>query len=235
MKKSDVIKRKNDFVKYLLLVAVFIGTSMWSQISLFVSGMGQKRSPATRVENLELTQTIAAKTGVDLPYFYISDSEKVWGMMAGIPGRPTMVLSRPLYESFTMDELQFVVLHEMGHYKNQHSVKEFFVSLILLGISFNLLKKMHKTRPALITAVCLGFFFGVLAIQYGMVNERQADHYAITRMDHPSGAVEAAYRFRDAYNQPDHDDLLHRLLFRRIPYYERVENARAEIVKRMEK
>lgn len=181
------------------------------------------------VQDQELTQMVKSKTGIELSTFYISESEKVWGMMAGIPGKPTMLLSKPLYECFNKDELQFVVLHELGHYASQHSIKELVVSLTLLGAGFFILKRMKTLKAALVTSVCLGILFGLLALQCGKFNEYEADQYAMTRMDNPEGAVQAAYRFKEAYNQPDKETLMHILLFRRIPYYERINTARKEI------
>lgn len=205
---------------------------MWLQISLFVSGIGKDRSPIVSTTNPELTQMITNKTGVQLSVFYISQSSEIFGMMSGIPGHPTMLLSEPLYKTFDYDELQFVLLHEMGHLVLQHTLKELALGAVLAILGILLLKRVKNFKQALILSAILGSIFGVIALQYGKLNEYAADQFAIDRMNNPTGAIDAAYKFKDAYNQPEKDSLKFILFYRRIPYYERIEIAKREIERR---
>lgn len=219
-------------MKYILFVGLLAGVSMWLQISLFVSGIGQNQAPFTPHQDSDLTKMIQAKTGVNLSTFYLSDSKQLFGMMSGIPGHPTLLLSEALYSTFSEDELQFVVLHEMGHYVQMHTAKETLLGIILVTLGILILKKQRQVKKTLLVSIILGAVFGLILLQYGKFNEYEADHYAITKMDDPQGAIDAAYRFKEAYSHPDRDSSIHMLFYRRIPYYERINTAEIEIANR---
>ncbi len=86
---------------------------MWVQIKLLFGSLGKDRPPITIVENPQIQQLIKDKTRIDVESIKISESD-----------RPQLFLSRELYNSFTPDEVEYVVLHEAGHYALAHSVKE---------------------------------------------------------------------------------------------------------------
>jgi Zn-dependent protease with chaperone function len=165
----------------------------------------------------------------------ISESDRPFGMMMGIPGRPQLFLSRGLYNSFTPDEMEYVVLHEAGHYALAHSVKELLLGLVLLIVGVFLLKRIGKPILGLLVANLLGLVFGVGMIRFGAFNELEADNYSATRMTNPEGMITATEKFRGYYGksltQTD-NKILQWMFYRGNPYDNRIKMAKDEISRR---
>jgi len=148
-------------------------------------------------------------------------------MMIGIPTLPQLILSRGVYDSFTKDELEYVVLHEAGHYKLWHSVKELVVGIMFFLIGVYILSKMFFGNEGIIVAVLLGVVFGILMIQIGRMKELEADSYTLERISNPQGMITATYKFREAYkSRSSNNQLIRFLLYRGNPYENRIRMAK---------
>lgn len=208
---------------------------MWTQTNLLLGSLGKDKSPVTVVENTQLRQLIKDKTGVDVGTIKVSESDRPFGMMMGIPGRPQLILSRGLYDSFASDEMEYVVLHEAGHYALAHSVKELLLGLVLLIAGVFLLKRIGKPILGLLVAILLGLVFGVGMIRFGAFNELQADNYSVIRMTDPEGMITATEKFRGYYGksltQTD-NKIFQWMFYRGNPYDNRIRMAKDELDKR---
>lgn len=203
---------------------------MWLQIWNFFSGQFQSEKPSlTLLQDQKVQSLLKDKADLDSVTIYLAESKAPYGMMAGFPGHPVMVLSKNLYETFSFDQLEFVVFHEAGHYIYWHSVQEFVFGLILAILGIFIIKKLQGKVNVYFLAIFLGSIFGVFALNFGKLKESEADAFAIQKMTNPNGAVEAAYKFKEAYDQPEKDNFWESIMFRRIPFYERIKNAEEEI------
>lgn len=220
------------YLKYIVFALLLAYIPMWIQIQLLVSSIGHAKEPIELVEDSRLTEMISAKTGVAVDTIKISESKKLFGMMIGIPGQPQLILSRALYENFNIGELEYVVLHETGHYALLHSVKEMTFGFLLLLLGMLLLRRIHKFRWGIAGALLLGLGFGVSMIQIGKYNELQADRYSIRRLDNPVAAITATEQFRNYYESTSFrpkSKLLLWLFYRGNPYDNRIKMANDEI------
>lgn len=224
-----------NWLKYLLFGVILAYIPMWTQTNLLLGGLGKEKSPVTVVENPGLRQLIKDKTGVDVGTIKISESDRPFGMMIGIPGSPQLLLSRGVYSSFTPDEMEYVVLHEAGHYALAHSVKELLLGLVLLMVGIFLLKRIRKPMVGTLGAFLLGLVFGVGMIRFGAFNELQADNYSVTRMTNPEGMIQATQKFRGYYGksltQTD-NKIIQWMFYRGNPYDNRIKMANDEILRR---
>ena len=220
------------FVKYVIFVLLLAYIPMWVQTNLLLGSFGHGKTPITAVEDRQLTDMIRQKTGVEVKTITISESERPFGMMVGIPGRPQLILSRALYRDFSPDELQYVVLHETGHYAFAHSLKELGLGLALLVVGVLMLRRTRKGWLGVVVAIVLGFVFGVTLIQQGKYNELQADAYSLSHMDNPEGMITATERFRSYYGvsyTQTNNKVFQWLFYRGNPYDNRIKMAKAEI------
>lgn len=220
-------------IKFIIFGIVFIYTALWSQANLFLSSLGQKKSPVTIVQNDDLRKLIRSKTGIDIESIKILESDKPFGMMVGIPTKPQLILSRKLYDTFTPDEIEYVVLHEAGHYKLWHTITELVAGIALLVIGTLILKRITPLPLSLPTALLLGLVFGILMIRVGRLNEYQADSYSLKHMTNPQGMITATNKFRAFYEDSyPKSKIIQSLFYRGNPYDNRIKMAQAEIAAR---
>lgn len=216
--------------KYVLFGLVLIYTALWSQTNLFLSSLGQKKSPVTIIQDDDLRNLVRNKTGIDIESIKILESDKPFGMMVGIPTKPQLILSRKLYDTFTPDEMEYVVLHEAGHYKLWHTITEIGAGIVLLSIGTLILKKIMPLQFSLPTAVLIGITCGILLIRLGRLNEYQADSYSLKHMTNPQGMITATNKFRAFYEESyPKSKFVQFLFYRGNPYDNRIKMAEQEI------
>ena len=215
-----------QLIKYLVLALVLGYTAEWVPVNLLLATLGHDRPPITIVKNEALTQLIQNKTGVKINAIKISESDRPFGLMIGIPGSPQLILSRHLNENFSPSEMEYVVLHEAGHYRLNHSLKELLLGLILLFIGIRLCRSI----PA---AVFLGLIFGIGVIQLGKLHELQADQYSLDRTSDPQGMITATEKFSRYYG-PKYSENVNPvwqwLFYRGNPYDNRIKMAEEKLL-----
>lgn len=218
--------------KYLLFGALLLGVSQWLQITTLLSNLNKTKTVVSVVVDEALLQLIRGKTGVEIKTIRIHESSRLFGMMLGIPTRPQLILSRNLYESFDQDELEYVVLHEAGHYKLGHMWKELLFGLVLMVLGSLVLYRYSRLIDTYVLAGVLGVVFALFLIQLGRVHEYQADAYTLQQISDPNGMIQATYKFRAAHPRPQDGSLIQRVFYRGVPYGERIGNAQEEIARR---
>jgi len=220
-------------IEYIIFAVIFIYIPLWVPINLFLSSLSQKKSPVTVINDNELQQLIFNKTGVNIKSIKISESKRPFGMMIGIPTSPQLILSRNLYETFSPQEMEYVLIHEAGHYKLWHGVIELIIGLVLLIAGLFVFKNVHPPLSVVI-AVILGVVLGVIMIRVGGLHEYQADNFTVRRMTNPEGMIQATNKFKNFYGKSytENNKLLHFLFYRGNPYDNRIKMAEDEIKRR---
>lgn len=216
----------------VVFIITYVLTSIWLQVRLFLSGLGKKKI-LTMVDDKKLVDLIREKTGMTLSGIGLIDSDKYFAMMVGgLVNVPVLVLSKRLYQDFDEHELNYVALHEIGHFLFGHSVKEVLVDIALLVIG-SMTTVILKTPW--FAALGMGSIFGVFAIQLFRGFEYQADEFALTATGNPAGMVSATNKFFKG-NAAGHESRGIRKFFgamfiRSVPYWERVKIAEEFIFK----
>ncbi len=199
------------------------------QINLFLSSLGKGKKPITFIKDSNISELLLEKARVKINKIKISESSLFFGAMVGIPGKPQLFISRKLYEDFNKDELEYVVLHEVGHYKLGHSIKELALGILFFVTGSFILIKFSS----LLLAVLLGLFFGILMIQIAKLKEIEADNFALKRVDKPQGMITATQKLFKAWEYKSSQNPIIRFLFYRgNPYNNRIKMAETEIKKR---
>jgi len=220
-----------NFIIFGVFAITLFYTSCWVPIGLFWSSLGKKKKIITVIKDQKLVQLIKLKTGLVIPQLKISESTRLFGMMIGIPTRPQLILSRALYESFDKDEIEYVLMHEVGHYKLSHGVKETTVGVILLITGIFILRQ----SPNLLLAIVLGVVFGIMVIRVGRIFEYQADAYALEKMSNPQGMITATEKFRNYYGRKyteNKNKLISSLFYVGNPYDNRIKMAKEKLGRR---
>lgn len=205
---------------------------MWQQFRMMFHTLLKGKTSVVVVQDVKLKELIERKTGVIINKFLIAQYERPFGAMFGIPGNPQLYLSKGLYERFTPNEIEYVVLHETGHYVLIHTLVEAFSLLLLTVFGVLLLKELNGVNGVIIAAL-FGAVFGVIMVRITRLFEYQADNYAVARMDNPNGMITATEKFRFVYkNEKSKKKIIEELFYRGSPYKKRIQTAESEIEKR---
>lgn len=199
---------------------------------MFASGIGKDKPLIHAIEDKNITQLLFEKTGVKVDPILISESPRLFGAMVGIPGHPQLTLSQSLYSAFSHDQLEYVLLHEVGHYQLQHTIVELILGSAFLIAGISVLKK----HPQLPLTLVLGILCGIAMIQVGRIYEVQADRFALAKIENPQGMIEATTTLKTHYEQLGRTPtpLVRLLFYRGNPYENRIKMAEDEIKRRAE-
>lgn len=183
-------------------------------IRSFIEGFIKGRANSKDIKNQEILNLIRNKTGLKLSKIKLLDTTRVWAMMAGLPPMPYMVISKDAYENFTKDELQWVLLHEAGHYVLWHNVKMIVLHLIFIVVGFLALLNLNFYINPLIPAFLLGILAAIVYTQLARRFEYEANYYALSKMDNPKGVKNLYKKAKKRWSiRGDNKDGLRRRLF----------------------
>jgi len=238
MQKHNLFNRILSLSKYLFFFLLLFLVMQWTVISLYFTSFGQKQELLKKVDKFPLQSLILQKTGVKINSLHIINSNRPYGAMIGVPGAPYLMLSKYLYEKFNTPEMEYVLLHETGHYVLKHSAKEGVLFFIFFGLGSVIIYKIHARKYMLFIILILSLFLGIILLQQGRRHEYEADHFAASKISDPEGMISATKKFQNFYG--DHftyngNILIMRLFYRSVPYQDRIMMANEEIGRRMKK
>lgn len=163
----------------------------------------------TVIEDEELTTRLGAilrKGGLKIKGFYLQDmsrqTKKENAFLGGLGKTRRVVLSDNIINNMSLDELETVIAHEVGHYKYQHMWKNIFLGAIyqliifflshqiMLRINPDFLKSFDNMLLAYpIFLLCFGILhmliIGPLSNAVSRYFENQADSYALDMTQNP--------------------------------------------------
>lgn len=217
---------------YLILLVTSACGVVWMSLLLFFSGFG-KRKTLHDFPDRHIVDTLAQKCHTRIHTVKLNDSEKPFGQMIGIPARPIMIISKGMYNTFTKDELEYIIYHEIGHYVHQHSLKELSVFLFSYAFCAGLLWLVNDSIIWIVTIPLLVLTITISNIQIARLFEREADMFAVKRLTKPHAMISATNKFVAFYgNNPPQKSWRRRLFYRMTPYLERITIAETELKRR---
>jgi Zn-dependent protease with chaperone function len=221
--KMKLLRKNIWFVLFAMSYVLFAN---WHVFLTSLTGFGKPQAAFVKLEDPTLSTFIKEKTGVEIRDFYLVNSDAVFGGMTGIPTKPIMTISKKMYETFLPSELQYVLLHETGHYVHHHLVKEALIQLGVVIVAFMVFRKVKLSRfGSLSLVLASAFFIGILTIQLMRAFEWQADTYALQHLDDPQVMISATKKLQSAWTGPADDSVQRFLFYRGIPYSQRIQFA----------
>lgn len=213
-------------INLIVFVIIFLVTVNWFQLYSFAQLIVGKKIKTSLVKDNWINKIVKNKTGLSLINITIFHDKKMYGMMAGLPFWPKMILSEGLYKSFNKDELEWVILHEAGHCILWHNLEAFIIELVFIFSGLYLIKVFEFN---LLISVSISIFFSLTCIQIiRWFIEYAADKFSINRVDNPKGVITAQDKFRkNYYKNPFNKEgsILRFLLHWNIYYSKRIEMA----------
>ena len=159
-----------------------------------------KQTPLPAGELRDSIEEFSTKAGFELKNIYQIDSSKrstkANAYFTGLGSKKRIVLYDTLIEQMTVNEIVAILAHEIGHYKNKHTVKGIVVSLINTGVTLFIFS-FFVSKPQISEALGVeGIRFHIALIAFGILytpismitglfmnissrkNEFEADNYA---------------------------------------------------------
>ena len=184
-------------LSYVVFATIFLFLCNWFQVYSFLSVVIGPKYKTSSVNDKWIKKIVKKKTGLSLLDITIFHDQKLYGMMAGLPFWPKMILSEGLYKSFNKDELEWVILHEAGHCVLWHNLGAFVIQISILLLGFYTITLF---KFSLIFDILYSIFLSFVCIQvlrWGI--EYVADSYSINRVDNPRGVITAQDKLRKGY------------------------------------
>ena len=153
------------------LVIWVLASPIKANISLGASKIREK-SLVKKLDGLFVSQ------GIKHYDLYIWDSSSSNEKNAFVSGvfKPSLFLSSSLIEELNDKELMAVVLHEIGHIKNKHSLKAMFFKLaIFVLVTFLFYYTMIINKYNIFVILGLGILFGVILLLNVLKSKKQED------------------------------------------------------------
>lgn len=218
-------------LKVTIFLIAFLIISNWFQLFSFLNLIIGKKIKTEAIDDKWIKSVVKKKTGLQLLDITLFKDKKMYGMMAGLPFWPKMILSEGLYKNFNKDELEWVILHEAAHCVLWHNLEAFLIQMFVLigGIYLLWITKMNLFLIPLFSLVAS--FVCVQIIRWAI--EYMADKYSIDRVDNPKGVISAQDKFRKNYYKNSFNDeksIFRFLLHWNIYPSKRIEMARKKLV-----
>lgn len=184
-------------MKYFLFIIVFVAISDWSQASLFIEKLINPSIQKTKLKDKKILKVIKEKSGLNLKHITVIESDRMYGGMSGIPGKPIMYLSSSVLKNLNKDELGYVLLHEAAHSKYYHPSIVAILQIILILMGIYILQFTDSVTFSFIIGILFTFTF----IKIARATERAAENFAASRMDNPKAMVTAVDKFEKAQSK----------------------------------
>ncbi|OGG12952.1 hypothetical protein A2773_01955 [Candidatus Gottesmanbacteria bacterium RIFCSPHIGHO2_01_FULL_39_10] len=191
----------NPFVLYLFL---FLFIANRGIIYAFIEGIfnrSTKKNKTKDITDKKILDLIYKKTGLKLSKILLFDTSKVWAMMAGFPPKPYMIISNEAYKNLDKDEMEWIYLHEAGHYILWHNLKMALLQLLFIfpGLIMPIIIKSYILQ--IIGSIILAILSSILYFYLARLFEYEASYYAMRRMTNPQAistlALKAQKRWFD--------------------------------------
>lgn len=181
----------------ILFTAVFIYFTNWFQINTLTKALISHRKRISLSEDAKYIKVIYNSTGLKLNRITVFETDQLFGMMAGIPGRPELILSRGLIRMLTDAEMEWVLLHEAAHHLFWHNPKALLIEVIFLaGGFFTYFSMSEMIGPKILILIIIAVITALLCIQsLRYIIEYQADRYAISKVSQPQAVISAQDKF----------------------------------------
>lgn len=184
-------------VSLILFILIFIISVNYFQLVTFVSLIIGPKIKTSLIIDKWILITIKNKTGLVLKNINIFHDQRPYAMMGGIYPFPILIISEKMLKLFNKDEMEWVILHEAGHYLLWHNLEAMAIEglIIFFGI-----KLIYFLNLNMFLSATLSLFLSMLAVQiirYAI--EYQADKFSINRVTNPYGIITAQSKLRKYY------------------------------------
>uniref|UniRef100_A0A832G2V4 M48 family peptidase n=1 Tax=Ignavibacterium album TaxID=591197 RepID=A0A832G2V4_9BACT len=201
-----ILKEFGDYWWLVFAIAMFFISVILSQIfPILIFPIFYKVKPIEDEELKERIKNLAADAGLKVQNVYSFDmsknTKKANAAFTGLGKTKKIILGDTLLSSYSKDEIETVIAHELGHYKKKHIIKNiifgtansfimFFVISVLYKASLSWFGFSSITEIAALPLLTLwAMLIGLIQTPIGNMLSRkfefEADQYAIEATNKP--------------------------------------------------
>lgn len=196
-KSVKYLERKKMIITIILFIIIFLFSANYFQVVTFASLVVGPKIKTSKIVDKWIISTIKDKTGLVLKNLTIYHDKMPYGMMAGIPYFPELIISEKLYKIFNKDEMEWVILHEAGHCVLWHNPLAIIIEFILM-FGGTYLTKIAQLN--IFSTILLSLILSIISVQIiRRIVEYEADKFSISRVTNPQGVITAQDKFRKYY------------------------------------
>ncbi len=160
---------------------------------------------------------LAEKVGLRVENVYTFDmsknTKKANAAFTGLGKTKRIILGDTLINNFSVDEIETVIAHELGHYKNKHILKNLIISTLSSFLFFYLINILDKLSlgwfgfssitdiPSLpliaVWGMFIGFFTTPITNAISRKFEFEADKYAVLSTKKPDVFIKTLYKLNE--------------------------------------
>jgi len=220
-----------DSSEIILAIIVYFLFCNWIQIYYLAKNFLKPKPKVIPLLDDKLLTKYKSLTKLDLSINIIEENSLMVGfMLSSPPFKPIMVFSQKLFKNFTLKELDWVVLHEAGHYLMLHNWKLALSQFILLIIGLFIVESFRF--QTLFSILVISLLLPLIYIQVAKIFEYQADNYAVKTMPDPRGMISGNTKMRKVNNWERKRPFIKKFLVIAVPFEERIKMAKREIASR---
>ena len=211
----------------IIFLIVFSYIANWGRVKLLIQGIGKEKKVFLPFKNKSFLDKVNKKVRVNFQ-IKVQNSPLIYGYSPSVPLKPLFVVSSGAIRYLKENELEWLVLHEMGHCIMWHLVKEVFVYMILLLLGSFAVYFLHIN---LYFVLSLSLILGLLWYQIERIFEYQADTFSLERIDDPQGMIEANKKMKARVRSIFYKNVLLTFLFTpHLTYDQRIAMATDKLV-----
>jgi STE24 endopeptidase len=206
-----ILKEFGDYWWLVFAIAMFFISVILSQIfPILIIPIFYKLKPIEDEELKERIKNFAADAGLKVQNVYSFDmsknTKKANAAFTGLGKTKRIILGDTLLSSYSKDEIETVIAHELGHYKKKHIIKNiifgtansfimFFVISVLYKASLSWFGFSSITEIAALPLLTLwAMLIGLIQTPIGNMLSRkfefEADQYAIEATNKPLSFIQ---------------------------------------------
>lgn len=206
-----ILKEFGDNWWLIFAIAMFFISVILSQIfPILIFPIFYKVKPIEDEELKERIKNLAANAGLKVQNVYSFDmsknTKKANAAFTGLGKTKRIILGDTLLSSYSKDEIETVIAHELGHYKNKHIIKNIIFGTINSFVMFFLISVLYKnslswfgfssiTEIAALPLLTLwAMLIGLIQTPIGNMLSRkfeyEADQYAIEATNKPLSFIQ---------------------------------------------
>lgn len=213
-----ILKEFGDAWWLVFAIAMFFISVILSQLfPILIFPIFYKVKPIEDEELKERIKTLAADAGLKVQDVYSFDmsknTKKANAAFTGLGKTKRIILGDTLLSSYTKDEIETVIAHELGHYKRKHILKNIiygtansFVIFFLISVlykaslqwfGFNSATEIAALPLLTLWAMLIGLIQTPLGNMLSRKFEYEADQYAIEATKKPLSFIQTLNKLTD--------------------------------------
>lgn len=180
-----LIKRYNHKIVFLVLLGGFLFIAVYLPLFFGVS-------PVNNSDRGASLQETAATIGFPSTKLLVANNFPLFGYVSGFGKTKTVTIDRHIYESYSLVEVQGVVVHELAHTRYY----DHFLYTLLIPIAFfmnayfwNKNKLIVKNPRKFVLAMLSTVFCLFLVLFVLRYSEYRADRFALVNLESPQARV----------------------------------------------